>query len=107
MDDSETPSATALKALYAAIDELNPELASDKQLIKDPAGKLFGDEGGLESIDLVRLIVSYEFEIADATDLEISISDDRAMSDTQSHFSTVGGLAEYAADLIAEERDAG
>ncbi|MEO2168645.1 MAG: hypothetical protein ABGY42_11085 [bacterium] len=106
MDDSETPAAIALRALYAAIDELNPELATDKQLVKDPAGKLFGEEGGLESIDLVRLIVSYELEIADVTDLDISISDDRAMSDTSSHFGTVGGLAEYAASLIREEQDA-
>jgi len=105
MDHPDKTARVALKALYAVIDELNLDLAPDKQLAKAPETHLFGGDDGLESIDLVRLIVLYEINLADATDCNISISDDRAMSDTRSHFNTVGGLAEYATELIAEERD--
>ncbi len=107
MDDPGETARIALDALYAVLDELNLDLAEDKQLVMAPDTHLFGGDDGLESIDLVRLIVLYEIKIAAATDRNISISDDRAMSDSRSHFSTVGGLAAYAAQLIAEERSGG
>ena len=97
----------ALEALYVVIDELNGDLAEDKKLTKSPQAQLFGGDDGLESIDLVRLIVLYEMEIASRADCAISISDDRAMSEARSHFSTVGSLAAYATSLIEEERAGG
>ncbi len=102
MSESTKSSDAALEALYTVIDELNRDLDDGKQLTKAPEAHLFGGEEGLESIDLVRLIVLYEMEIATATGCNVSISDDRAMSEAHSHFSTVGSLAAYAAGLIGE-----
>ncbi len=96
-----------LEALYAVIDELNLDLAPEKQLAKEPDAALFGGEGPLESIELVRLIVLYEIELSSVTGHALSISDDRAMSDTHSHFGSVGSLARYAGQLVAEEESVG
>ncbi len=92
----------ALDSLYEVIDEINLELRDDQRLAKDPATRLFGEEDGLDSIDLVRLVVLYEQAVTDATGTPISISDDRAMSNAHSHFSTVQSLVDYTLTLLDE-----
>ena len=42
------------------------------------------------------------FDLNDVANCAVSISDDRAMSETSSHFLTVGALAAYAAQLMEE-----
>lgn len=107
MQEDSPISEKVLEALYVVIDELNLDLSSDKQLTKKPTGALFGGEGPLESIELVRLIVLYEIELSNVTGHSLSISDDRAMSDTHSHFGNVASLARYASQLVAEEESLG
>lgn len=92
----------ALDALYEVIDEINLELREEQRLAKDPETRIFGEEDGLDSIDLVRLVVLYEQAMADATGTAISISDDRAMSNAHSHFRTVRSLVDYTLTLLDE-----
>ena len=99
---SDALATQALDALYEVIDEINLELRGDQQLAKSPETRLFGGDDGLDSIDLVRLVVLYEQAVSDATGKTISISDDRAMSNAHSHFSTVERLVAYTLTLLEE-----
>lgn len=61
---------------------------------------LFGKDGLLDSMALVRLVVAVEQAIDDRFDRAVSLADERAMSQTSSPYRTVGALAEYAASLL-------
>ena len=103
MADREEVAQMALQAVYSVIDEMNEEFPEEQRLAKDPSTLIFGEQGGIESIDLVRLVVLYEQEIAEVIGIDVSISDDRAMSGTHSHFATVATLVDYAIKLIKDE----
>ena len=102
---AKTEAQVALDALYSVMDELNEERPEDEKLARDPATPLYGAEGNLDSIDLVRLVVMLEQKINDITDRAISITDDRALSQHESHFQTVRTLADYVMQLMREEAD--
>ncbi len=94
----------AIKAVvYAAIDELNEQQPADKQVEKSLEAPLFGKGAKLDSLALVNLIVEVEGGIADELDAMITLVDEKAMSQKQSPFRTVGALSDYIAVLIDEE----
>ena len=64
---------------------------------------IYGSEGLLDSMGLVNLVVALEERIQDEYDVPITIADERAMSQNNSPFRTVGSLAEYIEDLLLEE----
>lgn len=68
-----------------------------------PDARLFGRDGMFDSLALVNLITSLEEAIEDKFDIAISLADERAMSQSRSPYRTIGSLAEYAAELIAEQ----
>jgi acyl carrier protein len=65
--------------------------------------KIFGSEGVLDSMGLVNLVVLLEERIQDEYDVDITIADDRAMSQNKSPFRTIGYLAEYIERLLREK----
>lgn len=66
-----------------------------------PETPLFGREGLLDSLGLVTLVVAVERALEDRFGVQVSLADDRAMSQTQSPFRTVRSLAEYATRLVS------
>jgi acyl carrier protein len=64
---------------------------------------LFGESGLLDSVGLVSLIVAVEQEIENDLGVSVVLADERAMSQANSPFRTLGALAEYASTLAAEE----
>lgn len=93
--------------LYECLTEVNLERLDEDQLAFDPATVLFGDDAALDSMDLVRLVVLYEQKINDVVGSQLSLTDDRAMSEQNSPFQTVASLVDYAERLLKEEADAG
>lgn len=69
-----------------------------------PDTPLFGLGGALDSIGLVSVIVEVEQKLSDLEGREISLMNDRAMSQTRSPFRTIRALADYAE---AQSADAG
>lgn len=65
--------------------------------------QLFGDNGMFDSVGLVSLVVAVEEAIEDEYDAMVSLADQKAMSQKNSPYRTVGALAEYAGRLIQEE----
>jgi len=63
---------------------------------------LFGREGLLDSIGLVALVLDVEEAIGAVTGRPLSLVNDRALSRNRSPFRSVGSLADFAAELLAE-----
>ncbi len=76
------------------------EIVLDAELNAETA--LFGEEGLLDSLSLVAIVVAVEQAIEDEHDCAVSLADDRAMSREHSPYRTVGTLAAYAGELLRE-----
>ena len=61
---------------------------------------LFGQDGILDSLGLVSLVVAVEQGIEEKFGVSVSLADEKAMSQRNSPYRTVGSLAEYAGRLI-------
>jgi acyl carrier protein len=90
------------KALVTVIEEMNEERDDDAQLGTQHDSTLYGTGGNLDSLDLVRLVVLLEQQIDDDLGRSVSIADDRAMSQENSHFNSVGALVDHVANLLEE-----
>jgi D-alanine--poly(phosphoribitol) ligase subunit 2 len=64
---------------------------------------LFGREGILDSLGLVSLVVGVEQAIEDQLSVSISLADEKAMSQKNSPYRTIGSLAEYASRLVYQD----
>jgi len=64
---------------------------------------LFGQEGILDSVGLVTLIVAVEQAIEDTFGVSVSLADEKAMSQQYSPYRTTATLAEYAQRIIQGE----
>ena len=63
--------------------------------------RIFGGGSPIESIQLVSLIIDIEDSIYDAFDLEITLADERAMSQERSPFRDVRSMVDYVATLVS------
>ncbi len=71
-----------------------------------PETRLFGPSGVLDSLGLVSVIVELEQKLSDLQVREVSLMNDRALSQMQSPFRTVRSLADYVKAQLAEGRPA-
>jgi acyl carrier protein len=94
-----------LAAIYRAVDWINGELPSDRQLIKAPATRLLGSQSVLDSMRFVNLILAIERELADTFGLALTLADERALSMKASPFRSIQSLADYIGILIRGARD--
>jgi acyl carrier protein len=62
---------------------------------------LFGQQANIDSLSLVSLIVDLEALFYDDYDLELSLTDDRAMTRPISPFGSISALTDYITELIA------
>jgi acyl carrier protein len=90
------------RSLFNVIDEFNQTLPAAKQLPKALDTALFGENGALDSLGLVNLIVATEQRIEEDFGVSISLADERAMSQARSPFRTVDSLVNYIGVLLKE-----
>ena len=93
-----------LETIYNSINELNERLSNEKQLTKSTKTVLFGNNGKLDSLGLVTLLVIIEQNIEDEFDVSITIADERAISQKHSPFRTIGTVADYINMLLKENK---
>jgi acyl carrier protein len=91
--------------LFEVLDELNRLRPEAEHLKKDPGTPLAGDSGKLDSAALINLIVLTEQKTAQELGRPILLTDDRAMSQINEVFRTVGSLADYIHMLLNEKGD--
>lgn len=93
--------------------ELITTSAQDVLQMRDGAGeqlpalgeetRLIGQGAILDSLGLVSLIVEVEQRLSDELGINLILADERAMSQKRSPFRSIGALADYICDLIAEQ----
>jgi acyl carrier protein len=92
------------KEIELIIIELLKKIGSEKNMLSlleiDNETKLYGREGNLDSLSLVRFAIELEEAIYEKYELSISIVDDRAMSQSSSPFKSVGTLKAYILELV-------
>ena len=91
-----------LDAVYDAVREINDQIGEDQQLALSKDTIFVGDGSRLDSIGLINLIVTVEQNIEDIFDISLTLADEKALSQEQSPFRTVGSLVEYVELLINE-----
>ena len=91
------------QAIYRAVDEINEQLPKSRQLKKSPQTALFGQGGQLDSLGLVSFIIEVEQKIEEEFAVSITLADERAMSQKNSPFMTLGTLMEYVSRLMKED----
>ena len=94
-----------LNVIYSSLDQVNQDGDLESVLEKSPETLLMGHGSKLDSLGLVNVVVSVEENINENFNIEISLADERAMTQEESPFGNVNALAEYIEILINEELD--
>ena len=89
-------------AINSAVDDLNEVLDSEERLAKSADVALIGQDARIDSLGLVNLIVLVEEKIQQQFGVGVTLVDERAMSQSKSPFRTLGTLAEFVEELLAE-----
>lgn len=88
--------------LFPVVDEARQSMGSAQGLERSLEAPLFG-EGGLESLDMVRFIVLVEERVEDLSGVQLTLASDQALSRRHSPFATVGTLAAYVEECLAQD----
>lgn len=83
------------KIVLTALETVNDENSPTERFVVGPGTLLFGPDAPLDSLALVSVIVDVEQAVSDASGTEISLTDDRAMSQEISPFTDVAALTSY------------
>lgn len=91
--------AKIVDIVYEVMKELNEEREDEAKLDLNENTILFGRHSNLDSLGLVNLIVGVEQTVLDELDMEITLTDEKAMSQRRSPFRTVRLLVDYICSL--------
>lgn len=84
-----------LELVTAAVTDLNDELQYEALNAPNEETAIFGDDDGIDSLSLVRLVVDIEQRVQESLDVQVSLTDERAMSARRSPYRSVGALADF------------
>ena len=90
----------AVRIIYAAIAQLNPQLPKEQQLQPAPDTALYGSEGKLDSLGVANLIVIMEPTLEERYGFKIDLTQDDPFSLGNGHFRNIHSLATYILDLV-------
>lgn len=88
-------------AIYEAMDEVNAILPENMQMEHVSDAVIFGRGGKLDSLALVNFVLAVEDKIS-ALGLNVSLTDERAMSQSRSPFRTVATLTTFVQESLEE-----
>jgi acyl carrier protein len=84
--------------------EIASETGADVPATLGRDTRLFGTSGLFDSVGLVSLVLAIEQEVADRFGVTVALADEKALSQKNSPFRTVGALADYAMAEIGAKR---
>ena len=88
------------KIIVEVVHDINDDIESESLENPNEETKIFGEGGALDSLALVSLISDLEEEIHYTFDKEITLADEKAMSQKKSPFASIKSLTEYIEILI-------
>lgn len=94
----------ALAIVLAALNTLNEEFSEGEKIIVAPETPLFGGDAVIDSLSLVSVIVDVEQAVGDKLGYSISLTDDRAINQEVSPFTSPNTLAAYIV-AVSDERN--
>ncbi len=89
--------------IFKALESLNEEQEADEKVDIRPDTQLFGVDAEIDSLSLVSVIVDVETEITSVFGVDISLTDDRAMTREETPFKSVETLKAYILEIAAEQ----
>ncbi len=92
-----------IQTIFKAVDEINQQLPREQRLQKSIDTVLFSSAGQLDSLGLVNLIVAVEQGIEEEFGDIITLTDERALTQNNSPFRTLGTLGDYISLLLKEK----
>jgi acyl carrier protein len=95
-------SSEIVELILKAADSQKASLPRPIETQKGAEATLYGPDGALDSLALVRLIVEIEMAVEDKFGTPVTLANERAMSQKRSPFLTVGTLATYIEELLNE-----
>lgn len=93
-----------LSVIAETVQEYNETLEPKAQLQFSVETALIGEGAVLDSLELVRFVVELETKIEERFGVSAVLSDDRAMSQRNSPFRTIGTLADYLVQVLGRDR---
>ena len=89
------------RIIFDAIEMTNNLREEDEKITISEHTQLYGQNGNLDSMGLVSFLIDIEESLQDHG-MQISLSDERAMSQTRSPFRNVQALTDYIDTLVRE-----
>jgi D-alanine--poly(phosphoribitol) ligase subunit 2 len=89
----------ARQSVLRAIDEYNA--SEERQIPRSTEAVLLGPGGVVDSLGLVRFIVIVERCVEDDFQAAVSLTDEKALSERNSPFRSVGALVAYVTSCLA------
>ena len=93
-----------VKIILQALEELKKTLNKGELLKISPETRLYGRGSDVDSLGLVQLLIDVEERVSGRYGFPVVLTDERALSQQDSPFRNVEGLADYLARLILERR---
>lgn len=87
--------------IFDALEMANHSREEGNEIPVSDSTELYGSSGHLDSMGLVAFLIDIEESFLDR-DVQITLSDERAMSQSRSPFRNVQSLTDYIAALIKE-----
>ena len=84
-----------IQAIFEAINDINQQLPKDERLAKSPKTKLYGEDGPLDSLGLINLIVATEQYLENFCGISISLAEEHVMDENDNRFETVASMADF------------
>ncbi len=91
-----------INIIYLAIDDYK-QINPNSLIAKESNTLLYGQDGKLDSLGLVNLILAIEEKLLDNFNKSISLADDKAFSEKTSPFSSVSVLADFIYNKIDDK----
>ena len=92
--------AHILTIIFEALGELNDALESSERLALSPETLLYGEDGQLDSLQLVELLICSEQRLEDEFGVSMTLADERALARTTSPFRSVATLVDYVEERL-------
>ena len=94
-------SKRALSCIYKSIDSWNKNQKEEKfKILKSIDTEIFGENSILDSLGIIHFIVSIEDNIKEEFNIDISLANEKVISEDESPFKNVKLLNEYISSLI-------